>query len=149
MEINFDKVKAFSAVTFLQLICGVIVPGFLFLFIYAKDLFLTLDLFRLSTLAISITAPVLTINGIIALFGLSTGNEESQNEDVFHRIFTSTIYIGSIITILVIYASIIIGYFFNLKLRQGIFILFIAEIIIFIVLIVPLLLESKNKRGKK
>lgn len=144
MELNFEKVKAFSAVTFIQLICGVIVPGFLFLFIFKRDLFQTLDLFRLSTLAISVTAPILTVNGILILVMMTYDDKESPDEEQFHRNFAATIYLGSILTIMVIYACIIIGYFFNLTLRQGVLTLIISEAILLISFII---IEVRSKKS--
>jgi hypothetical protein len=147
MEINFDKIKAFSAATFLQLICGVIVPGFLFLFIFKRDVFLSLDFFRLTTLAISITVPILIVNGIIVLISLINDNKEFQDDNAFHRAIASTIYIGSALTIPVIYIPIIIGYFFNLTLRQGILTFIIAEAILVITFILLYSLGGKSKKS--
>src|SRR5690554_166152 len=149
MEINFDKVKAFSAVTFLQLICGVIVPGFLFLFIFKRDLFLSLDIFRLTVLAISITAPLLIVNSIIVLYGVTKDEVEGPDEDGFHRVFAATTYLGSALTIPVVYAAITIGYFFSFTLKQGVFILVIAEAIILITLFLFIFAGSKNTKSIK
>lgn len=119
MDINFDKLKAFPALTIIQIICGVIVPGFLFFYIYTRDLFMNLDLFRLGTLSISITFPIIIVNGFICHIGFVNLNQE--DEKIFDKGYLANLYMGSLSAIPVIYTSIVIGYFFNLNLKHGIF----------------------------
>ena len=148
MDINIDKVKAFSVTTFLYLICGVFIPGFLFLYVFKRDIFLSLDLFRLTALAISITVPLFSVNGFLILMALTKDEEGTPDEDGFHKVFASSIYLGSIMTIPVIYLSLLIGYFFKFTVSQGILTVIIIEIIMLIVLAIIMFYDSSKTKKK-
>lgn len=127
MEINVEKIKSFSATIFLQLIFGSLIPGILFIFLFNRDLFFTLDIFRLITLSISITAPVLTINSFLILIVLAL-DHPPQNEYKLNKLFSLMIYGGSFITNLVLYFTILIGYLNSYTIKKCVFVAIEVEI---------------------
>ncbi len=148
MEIDIDKIKAFPVITFLTLFCGVFISGFLFIYVFNDEIFLSLDLFRLTALAVSITIPLFSINGFLILMGLTKDEENAPNNDAFHRAFAASMYLGSLMTIPVIYISILIGYFFELTEKQGILLAIIIEVTLLISVSI-LIFHDSSKTKKK
>ena len=141
MELNLDKIKGFSAVTFLLVIICLTIPGFMFLYIFKKEFFLEIDNFRLCVLAISISAPLLVINGIF-FFYILVG--EYNDEKTFNRAVTATMFLGSLLSIPVLYSVIIVGYLFNLNLKQGVLSVAIVEVVFIIILLAILKIFNKK-----
>ncbi len=57
MEIPFDKIKPCISIVIIMIV-NVIVTGFAFIFFYKRQLFLDLDIFRLSVLSLGVSLPV-------------------------------------------------------------------------------------------
>lgn len=148
MELNFDKLKIFPAATLIQIIFGVIAPGFLFLFVFKRDLFLTLDLFRLSAIAIALTAPIFSLNLMIVMM-LTNNEKEYEDENQLDRHLTASHFGGSFLSSILIFTSIIFGYFFQLTIKQGILILIALQIIIIILFLIKISGEPKGAEKSK
>jgi hypothetical protein len=149
MDVNVDKIKSWSAVTIFHLIGSVIVPGYLFLFVFERKLFLSIDLFRLSVIGASITAPILMLNAVVAMFVVSDAETKDKfSDDELNRYTAASIYVGGILSMIVIYLVIGVGYFCSLSMRSGIIITVIAEAIGLAVLYFALR-NPKNKTASQ
>jgi len=145
VEINIDKIKGFSAIAVLYTICS-LTSGFLFLYFYKKDLFLSLDLYRLTLIAISIISPILIINTTMTFIRLQGDKMEvNEQNDKFHKAFISAIYLGSMLTTFVVYLSILLGYCRDKRdLKEGVLILVTGEI--FTIIIYPIVVKLLKKK---
>lgn len=135
MDFGIDKIKAFSASTILGVLGGTILPGFLFVFIYSRELFLTIDKFLLCLIAPTTTLPFLVVNSGLILIGMMK-DQSAPDEISFNRSFAATIYFGNILTACIIYLAILIGYFFDLTMKMGVLTVLITETITVLVLII-------------
>lgn len=135
MDFGLDKIKGFSASTILGFLGGTIIPGFLFIFVYSRGLFMTMDKFLLCLIAPATTLPLLVVNSGLILVGMMK-DQSTLDETTFHRSFAATIYFGNILTALIIYLSILIGYFFELTMKMGVLTVLITETVTVIVLII-------------
>lgn len=116
MDFGLDKIKGFSATTMLSVTGGTILPGFLFLFIYNRDMFVNIDKFLLCLIAPTITLPILVLNsGLILLIIMKDDSNSPPDNEAFHKIFAGALYFGNLITSMVIYSVILAGYFFLLN----------------------------------
>ncbi len=135
MELNIDKVRPFSAIILFKIVCCLL-SGFLFLFIFKRELFNNLDIFRLCVLSVSITAPILILN--IIMVGNNFGPKRSEvTEEVFHQSQGAAAFMGAMLSLAVIYIPILVGYFFKLNLQSGIIWALIVQIFIILVFVVP------------
>ena len=129
MDIPFDKIKGFAATTIFSILGGTIASGFLFIFIFERELFLTLDKWLLYFLAPSITLPLLIYNiGILIINTTKDGSEREENK--LHRIFTGSVFFANLITSIIFYIAILLGYFFNIQTKMAVAIIVILEILI-------------------
>lgn len=131
MSVNIEKVRPFSALTLFQCFC-LLLSGILFLFIFNRPLFLSLDLFRLSMLGISITAPVLAFNTLLVQSSFEY-NRDDISEDQFHRVLGSAAFAGTLFSFFVLYVPILMGYFFDLSIKCGIALVLILQVLMAII----------------
>lgn len=131
MSVNLEKVRPFSALTLFQCFC-LLLSGILFLFIFNRPLFLSLDLFRLSMLGVSITAPVLALNTILVQSSFDF-NRDDVSEDQFHRLLGSAAFLGTLLSFFVLYVPILLGYFFDLSIKCGIAFVLITQVLMMII----------------
>lgn len=147
MDFGLDRIKGFSATTMLSVVGGTILPGFLFLFIYDRDMFVTIDKFLLCLIAPTITLPILILNSGLILLNIMKGDPDSPPDDeTFHKIFAGALYFGNLITSIVIYSVILSGYFFALKLKTGVLITFILQAVISLIMLTLLLITGDKKK---
>lgn len=146
MEINLEKIKGFTVVTAFITIGGAIIPSFLFLYIYKRDLFLTLDLYRLTLIAISLGSPILIINIAMTFVRIHGDKMETNKQDTqFHKAFITAMYLGGLLSSWVIWISIIVGYYYSRDIKDGVFSLLIGEALT----IVSYLIVVKRLNRKK
>lgn len=135
MEVNIDKVRPFNALILFKVICCLL-SGFLFLFIFKRELFISLDIFRLSILCISMTAPILTFNSF--LVGHFLGPKRSDvTDEIFHQATGASAFMGALLSLAVLYIPILLGYFFKLNLQSGIIGILFLQVCIIITLVRP------------
>lgn len=106
------KLYAGYLIIFFLLVLAVVVPGYLFIFLFEKGVFITMDLIRVSILSLGITLPILTLN--LAHF------LHSYNTDDTDYNFLNAIYRAEVFSILVLYVPLIIGYFFSWNTLYGV-----------------------------
>ncbi|WP_412464427.1 hypothetical protein [Flavobacterium mekongense] len=135
MELNIDKVRPFSAIILFKIVCCLL-SGFLFLFIFKRELFNNLDIFRLCVLSMSITAPILILN--IFMVGNNFGPKRSEvTEEIFHQSQGASAFMGALLSLAVIYIPILLGYFLKLKLQSGIIWALSIQVFIILTFVVP------------
>lgn len=144
MEVNIEKIKSFSAITIFLAIFSVLIPGFLFLFVFKKNFFYNSDFFRLSVIAISITLPVVIINIFFSLLANIRQHVELDNEEQFHFLMSGSVYYSAVLSTAVIYLTILSGYLLNLTIKQALIVTTIAEALV----VVYLYFDSKPEKQK-
>lgn len=108
MNLDLDKLKPNNVVLLVLLLVTLFVPGNLILYLFKKDVYFSLDSYRLSLLILGMTAPLVVINFALSAFvvakleGDKGGNEQ---EDVNHRIATCSLA-SSIFSLLVLFVAI-------------------------------------------
>ena len=130
MSFSIDKIKATAFVALTSFVLTSITSGFLFIYIFSKDLFYNLDLVRLILLAIGITVPVTFFNSLIIA---AKSNLEPRQDDSFApSIF---LFMAVIFTSPLFYSVIVAGYFFGLELKMGVILILSLEFILALILI--------------
>ena len=74
MELSLNKIKGYRIGAFISFLSAV-TPGFLFIYIFNKHLFLSLDYIKLLSLSISISLPIIGFNTICVYMALNKKNE--------------------------------------------------------------------------
>lgn len=100
----------------------ILLPGYLFLFIFRGDFYYYLNFFSLTMLALTITHPVLLYNTLMLLLVYKDFDADSKVINSFFK--------GEIFTTLVFYFSIIIGFLFDMKMTHGVMIVLMVEVLI-------------------
>lgn len=145
MEIPFDKIKPFSAVIILFIVGGIIAPGFLFLYIYERDTFLSLEYFPLILLVLSFSLPMIVLNTFIFAIIQSIVHEGDhiQNVDQLNHHYAGCTMIAGFVGCCALILAIILGYFFHYKTSTGVLISMSVDLGILIFLWICL---SRNKK---
>lgn len=144
MIIDINKVKA-STASILFMMLGCISLGFLFLFIYERELFFTLDLFRLSVLTIALTTPIVTANGFLMLLILFVTSEDDISEENY---FSQAAFYGGILCMLMMMIPIIFGYISQLPTSWGLYIMGLLQFVAFIFLFITLKKGIKRRKNR-
>ena len=130
MEVNIDKIQTFPALIIFK-VASFLLSGFLFLFVFNRSIFISLDLFRLTLISISLTSPILILN--ICMLHLAVGPDRSKVDvKKFHDILTSSVFIATFCSYIVLYLTILIGYFIPMSLKIGVLTLIIVQSIFLI-----------------
>ena len=143
MEINLKEVRTFSAIILFQAICCLL-SGFLFLLIFNRALFLTLDLFRLSVISIALASPILVLNSILTHLATAP-NRSTISEDIFHKYMGLSTFIASLISFGIIYIPIMLGYFFSLSLKTGVILILAFQVSAAIILLIRIKKSGDTK----
>jgi hypothetical protein len=150
MDFGLDKIKGFQATTMFGVIGGSILPGFLFVFIFNRELFLNLDKFLLCLISPSLSLPFLIFNSGLILFGLFYGHgSPTIDEATRHNYFSLAVFLGNIITSIIVYSTILIGYFFQFSMKKAVISIVIFETVVAVVLIFLLVQEIMQKINRE
>lgn len=126
---NLSNIKPRAAGLILQILFCVIMPGYLFFFIFSPSLFYSLDLFRLTALSTAITMPLFFINSSFTLMYYP----RSKNEKQFEITATASAFVGSYFSLVLFFPTIVIGYFDNdMQLKTGVLFILITEVLIIV-----------------
>jgi hypothetical protein len=131
MNFDIDKIKAFPAILFIGVIGGVILPGFLFLFVYNKTFFYYSDYFLLCVIAIGITLPLFFLN----FFLIMTFNVDDVWQYDLNRLSSGITMLACGICCVSFLISIVIGYYFEIQMGLGVGIVIGLEIVLVFTLI--------------
>lgn len=119
MQIDLKDIKARGVILILIGIATVVLPGYLWVFVYERELFLSLDFFRLTVISLFVTLPYFTITFIfVALGSLSEFFDEliegKGNSYVINFI------LSGFAQVFVICPSIATGYFTEVSTKEAI-----------------------------
>ena len=116
----------------LAFITAIISPGLLIIFTYKRELFLTLDIFKLLLLSVSLSVPILICTLLMAAY------------DSDGQCFNKTSFFGCFICLVVVYPILFLCYFMQLPFSQ-----FAAMLVIFCLSILFLTWRDKTRAQKK
>lgn len=136
---NFEKIlKTVKTTSFLLVLFDIIfitVPGATVIFLYNKNLFIDLELFKLLILSASVTTPLIFLFSIFSGIRYEHAVRQSEN-DFFYDFSFSSIIVG-----LMVYASLLVNYllfyFYKIKIdfsiKNFIFIILLFTILTVII----------------
>lgn len=145
-DVDISKFS-FNAFFCLIAILGIFAPGFLFIFLYARNLFINLDFLRLAFLSIALSFPLTFFNCFMIDTKISNPGEGT---DILKNLFVSLL-MGSVISIFTAISLILLYYLTNLpirSLRSGIWFLLLFNCGSLILFIVTQKIESKKTTKK-
>ena len=116
-----DKIYTGFRIIYVILFLATLIPGYLFLFLFQPEYFFRLDLFRLTVIALSITLPIITIN-LAHLLKIYQTDSNKYN-------FINAVYRTELISVIVLYIPLVIGYFMEWNLVYGVGAMIISQII--------------------
>ena len=124
---DLAKIKSFVLAMYLLVIGGSILPGYLFIFVYFRNLFSALSIARLLFLSTSISAPVL-VWGCYLSWTIEHQRFKEKGDEL---IFLKAMIIGSVFSILSLSLAILFGYLLNLKIWQLVIALILVQILFY------------------
>jgi hypothetical protein len=139
MNIDIDKIERPTIVSIIFFIFTLFLPGVLFIYIFLQKTFLDLDFFKLILLACTITFPFMIFNLILSLFAIPASPEIKERDLEFSLI------IGCLVTNLIFFTTILIGYFIKINCKISIIILISLHLIIAIIMILTTIPSDKKK----
>jgi len=134
-------------ILFLQIFIATICPGFLIVFLYKSNLFMGLDIIKLTLFSISLSLPVFLLNAIIYSLGYKINGTEDQyinTKSSQNNYIQVIIANSSIITIVQLYLSILISWMFKLYFHIFLYI----QVLAFFVHLVVIIVYNIIYRGK-
>lgn len=129
MAFDFSKLSPLSVMALVMAFFVTVSPGALLLFVYSRELFLSVDSFKLSLLSFGITSPFWIINTIPYFFWEDAGNNKGKSDSPLIACLA-----GGLWTVPVVYSPIISSLFWQLNVRNAILMMLVVEFVIFIVL---------------
>lgn len=121
------KIYTGFTIIYIFLFLATMIPGYLFLFLFQPEYFFKLDLLRLTVIALSITLPIITIN-LAHLLKIYQTESNKYN-------FINAVYRAELISVIVLYIPLVIGYFMEWNLVAGVGAMIITQVIMSLVLL--------------
>ena len=131
------KIEASDLMNALVGFVGIIAPGILTMFMFKRDLFITLDLMKLILLSASISIPIVFLN-----IGLGKFLEDGDNKYTLHE----TLFLSLIISAIVVYPSFLISYLAGFSFRGFVFTLIACEAAILLLVKIADYTEERNQK---
>ena len=128
------KVSFGDVIVYVLLFLAILIPGYLFIFLFGPHYFFKLDLFRLTVISLSISIPIITIN--IAHF-VNVYQTKDGDYNLVNAIFRA-----EIASVLVLYLPNIVGYFMNFNLVYGVLALLLTQVFVSVILIFTRIREA-------
>lgn len=122
MNFDISQIKYRWVIVGLGWLIFVLVAGFLFVFDYRPDYFFGLNFFGLLMLTIGITNPALLVNMLLFILIYKDQAMESR--------LVNAVFKAEIVTTLIFYVSIVIGYIFNLEATAGMIIIMVTQLLL-------------------
>lgn len=126
---DIEKVSANKISVYTLLILTLICPGLLSIFLYQRELFLQLDVIKLTMLSVSISAPILLINSILGAsmdFAPKLKKESSENKED-NRFFAEITAFGCLLTNVIFGVAVFSKLFLNYDLKGNILIVMFSQ----------------------
>jgi hypothetical protein len=134
------KLEAFHFVASIVGFVGIISPGLLILFLFKRDLFISLDLIKLILLSVSLSLPIILFN--LFLWGaLPDDSKESKNTiaiDLVVALVTSST---------VFYLPLAVTFLWGLGFHAYLWILVVLEVILAIIAVLISIVDSSKKKN--
>ena len=142
MEIveQVKKIEVSDLIKTILGLVGVVTPGLLTIFIFKRDQFISLDLWKLVLLSISLSLPVVCLNFIL-IFSLPT---EGRPLDIKANI-SANLIVATSSTALVFYLPLVAAYILELHFRTFVWVVLALEAVISL----SMLVENITVRLKK
>lgn len=134
---NLDNLKPNAVIMILFALVAVILPAFLFLFLFDRELFFALSEFKLSVVALGIASPYIIANAMIAWYYESLKSLETDDALVLGLL--TCIYVA-----FVFYVTLLAGCIFNLTLSTGLGIASGLQVMIFLFVLV----QNRSKKNQ-
>jgi hypothetical protein len=138
-----DQAKKLEAQHFVMSILGfvgVISPGFLILFIFKRDLFISLDVLKLILLSVSLSLPIVWCN--FSLWAALSGDSEGAKSGT-----AGTLVMALLISSVVVYLPLVVTFLWGLGLHTYVWILVVLEIILAVTAILISIVDSLKKKN--
>jgi len=113
---NLERIEPFKLFLYFLFIVSMICPTFLFIFLFFRDLFNALDIYRLLLLSIAITMPFILLNYFLAKYTI-LGQEKY---DILSHLYTAVL-----LTMIVFYFEIVFCFFSKIHATKIILLIFI------------------------
>src|SRR5882724_6999330 len=111
---QIKKVEAHDLVKIVTAFVGVISPGLLTLFLFKRDLFVSLDLMKLVLLSASLSLPIVLLNYF--LLSIIPSAKKSTNEISEKRFILANLFTASLMSATFFYGALVVAYFLGFKL---------------------------------
>lgn len=100
-------------------------------------------MFRLSTISVSITFPLIVLNSIVVVAIFLNREAGVNTEENFHLLFSIINYIGASLSTFVISSTILFGYLLDLTIKQSLLVTLISEIVV----LLSIFLSTKDSKN--
>jgi hypothetical protein len=138
LNVELSKIPLANLVLAILVIIGILGPGYLLIYTLTPELFLELDSFKLTVLAVGLTTPVLIINALCSVLVVDVNEErtvDSKPESEHAGFFSSTIVdhaleatLGTVIVSpLVMYLTLLACYIWHPKPSIGVLLLAVFQ----------------------
>jgi len=135
---QIKKVEAYDLIKLLMGFVGVVSPGLLILFLFKRDLFISLDLMKLVLLSASLSLPIVLLN----YFLLSI--IPSVKKSIYET--TANLFTASLISAMVFYGALVVTYFLGLKLQCLMWMLITFQALVSLSMIPEIIVEMRKKK---
>ncbi|MBN7802628.1 hypothetical protein J0A67_17260 [Algoriphagus aestuariicola] len=129
MAFDFSKLSPLSIMTLVMAFFVTVSAGALFLFVYSRELFLSVDSFKLCLLSFGITSPFWIVNTIPHFFWEGAGNADAKIDSPLIACLS-----GCIWTVPVVYSPIISSLFWQLNFRNALLMMLAVGLVVFVIL---------------
>ena len=144
---DLEKLSSGKMFIYLTLFSATIASGFLFIFTFNRDMFVELDIVKLSILSFSISYPLILLNGVfVSLFLSAFENyiKVAKKEDEMHEGVPGLgLMLAAICTILLLSVTTFIGYWNSFDMKEA-----IAELLYFQFLLILILLSFQVRTNR-
>jgi len=134
---DLEKLNPGVVLGFVTWLISIFVPGFLLMYVFKQQLFFSLDLFRLTVLAMAIVSPVYMLNFLWVYYYNIKDQLKKIKENPNPTTRTSmalSLILSAVVSIPVIYIPIGIGYFIKMNFKTVIWIMISIEFVMFLAL---------------
>lgn len=132
------KLEAFHIAIFILGFVGIVSPGLLVLFLFKRDLFLSLDFLKLMFLSISLSLPIILCN--FFLMGPISDNSESKTE------VGEALAMALLVSSAVYYLPLVVMYLWGFSLHTFVWTLVGLEVVLVVGSVTVSLLPSSKKK---
>lgn len=121
-------------------------PGVLYLFLFYRELFISLDVFKVLILAASVTTPIIFANFFIwGIYFFEIPQAQKSKSDLKKSDTFLVLLLGAFTSGLFSLTTLTSTYFFHLDMKKSVLVLFVQELL-FLSLIVYTVIRAKSQK---